>query len=368
VVDPQSRPSTTPQSRAIARRIVHALRDLGTARELAHERAHLPAILVALAEAGVEGGPSEWIERRAIPGDPTIFLTGKDDALPVAAIRIARGPAGRRGLTRAATALTTIRTLLAGTKGGVAGATLLPTLLATGEVDGRAWLAETALPGQTGRTLLRDPTERSRLLRRVADGIATIHSAGAARAPVGDARVGAWVDARVAIVRSILEVGNHPATHIARLDQLGWDLGSTLRGQELSTGWIHGDLWPANVLVDPAGHQLTGLVDWDSAAPDELPLQDLLHLALTTRRLVERRALGEVIADLLGGAGWTSDDQAALGPAEDGDLGPAVFDGLDAMTALRLYWLRAIELNVDRRPALARQRAWVRANVLSVLA
>jgi hypothetical protein len=38
------------------------------------------------------------------------------------------------------------------------------------------------------------------------------------------------------------------------------------------------------------------------------------------------------------------------------------------MTALRLYWLRAIELNVDRRPALARQRAWVRANVLSVLA
>jgi aminoglycoside phosphotransferase (APT) family kinase protein len=368
VVDPQSGSPTAPPSRAIARRIVHAWRDIGTARELAHERAHLPAILDAIAEAGVEGGPSGWVERRALPGDPTIFLAGPEGTLPLAAIRIARGPAGRRGLRRAATALTAIRALLAGTEAGLVAAANMPTLLATGEVDGRSWLAESALPGQSGRTLLGDTTEREKLLRRVADGIATIHAAAAVRAPVTDEQVGAWVDRRIAIVRSILDAGRHSPTHVARLDQVGSELASTLRGHELSTGWIHGDLWPANVLVDAHGHGLTGLVDWDSAAPGEPPLQDLLHLALTTRRLVERRPLGEVVADLLGGAEWTSDDRAALGPAADGGNGPSIFDRLDATTALRLYWLRAIELNLDRRPALARQRAWVRANVASVLA
>lgn len=369
VVDPQSGSPTARPSRAIARRIVHAWRDLGTARDLARERAHLPAILDALAEAGVAGAPPKWVERRAIAGDPTIFLAGPEGALPLAVIRVARGPAGRRGLLRAATALTSIRAaLLAGPEAGVAAAALLPTLLASGEVDGRAWLAETALPGQSGRSLLGDPMKRALLLRRVADGIATVHVAGAVRSSVTDAQVRAWVDRRVARVRSILDAGRHSPTLIARLDQLRSELGSTLRGHELWTGWIHGDLWPANVLVDTASRELTGLVDWDSAAPGEPPLQDLLHLALTTRRLVERRALGEVVADLLGGAAWTSDDRAAIGQGADSGDGPAVFDGLDATTALRLYWLRAVELNVDRRPALAHQRAWVRANVVSVLA
>jgi hypothetical protein len=368
VVDPQSGSPTAPPSRAIARRIVHAWRDLGAARELAHERAYLPAILDDLAEAGVPGKPPEWVELRAFPGDPTIFLVGREGALPLAAIRIARGPSGRRGLARAVAALTSIPSLLGRTEAGTAAAALVPGLLASGEVDGRAWLAEAALPGQSGRSLIGDPIERGVLLRRVATGIVAIHAAGTVRTPVSDAHLGAWVERRVAIVRAILEAGRHPPTHVTALDQLGSELRSALRGRELSTGWIHGDLWPANVLVDQASHQLTGLVDWDSAAPDELPLHDLLHLALTTRRLVERRPLGEVVAELLQGAGWTPDDMAALGPgAEIGD-GPAAFDGLGAPNALRLFWLRAVEVNVDRRPALARQRTWVRANVVSVLA
>jgi hypothetical protein len=328
----------------------------------------LPAILADLAEAVVAGRPSEWVERRAIPGDPTIFLVGRQDGLPLAAVRIARGPSGRRGLARAAAALTAIPPLLGTAEAGTAAAALLPGLLASGEVDGRAWLAEAALPGQSGRSLISDPVERAVLLRRVADGIAAIHASVSVGALVTDAQLGVWVDRRVAIVRSILDAGHHPPAHAAALDQLGSELRSAVRGRTLSTGWIHGDLWPANVLVDQASHNLTGLVDWDSAAPDELPLHDLLHLALTTRRLVERRPLGELVADLLGGASWTTDDRAALGPGGDGGDGPAVFDGLDVTTALRLYWLRAVEVNVDRRPALAGQRAWVRANVVSVLA
>jgi hypothetical protein len=368
VVDPQSGSPTAPPSRAIARRIVRAWRDIGTARELAHERTYLPSILADLADAGVAGKPADWVERRAVPGDPAIFLVGPEGGLPLAAVRIARGPSGRRGLSRAAAALTSIPSLLGGAEAGTAAAALLPGLLASGEANGRAWLAEGALPGQSGRGLVSDPVERAVLLRRMTTAIVAIHAAGTVRTPVSGAQLGAWVDRRVAVVRAIVEAGRHPPTHVAALERLGSELGSAIRGRELSTGWIHGDLWPANVLVDQASHQLTGLVDWDSAAPDELPLHDLLHLALTTRRLVERRALGELVGELLRDAAWTADDRAALGPGAEGSDGPAVFDGLDASTALRLYWLRAVEVNVDRRPALARQRAWVRANVVSLLA
>jgi aminoglycoside phosphotransferase (APT) family kinase protein len=376
VVDPQSGQPTVPPSRALARRIVHAWRDLGTTRELAHERVHLPAILAGLAEAGVDGRPAGWVERRAVAGDPTIFLVGPDGGRPLAVIRVARGPAGRRGLVRVADALRSIRGLLAAPGigveavgvGGPAVLGLVPVLLASGEIDGRAWLAETALLGQSGRSLLADPTERDLLLRRTVRGIAAVHAAGSVRGSVTDAQLERWVGRRVTTVRSILEAGSGSPAQLARLDRFESELRTTLRGRELSTGWIHGDLWPANVLVDARNHELSGIVDWDSAGAGELPLQDLLHLALTTRRLVERRALGEVVADLLAGAAWTADDLASVGATAAGKVGPSAFDGLDATSALRLYWLRAIELNVDRRPALARQRAWVRANVASVLA
>jgi aminoglycoside phosphotransferase (APT) family kinase protein len=367
VVDPQPGFPTGPSSRAIARRILHAWRGLGSSRELARERANLPAVLESLVRAGVKGA-AEWVELSAISGDPAIFLVGPDGALPACAIRIAQGHAARRGLTRAAGALDAIRTALGGTEGGAPTAAILPGVLGSGEVAGRAWLAELALPGRSGRTLLGDPAERSELLRRVAEAMARVHAAGAVRAPVTDSLLGAWVDRRIEIVRSILATGHNPPAHSDRLAQFGSEIRSALDGRDLSIGWIHGDLWPANVLVRHGSHELSGVVDWDSAGPDELRLHDLLHLAITTRRLVERRPLGEMVASLLGGAAWTADDKAAMAWDPDARDTPAAFDGLDATTALRLYWLRAIELNIDRHPAFARQRGWVRLNVVSVLA
>jgi aminoglycoside phosphotransferase (APT) family kinase protein len=367
VVDPQPSSRSAPRSRAVARRLRRAWQGLATGRQLGRERAFLPAILAALEQHGVPGARG-WVSCRGVAGDPTIFLVGPAGARPKAAVRIARGPAGRRGLTRAAAALTTIHAGLGGTGSGVGAAALVPRLLATGEAGGRPWLAESALPGRSGATLLEDATERRVMLRRIADGIAAVHAASGLRAPVTDDLLGAWVDRRVATVRSLLEVEQQPAARAERLARLGSEVRSAVGGRELAIGWIHGDLWPANVLVHDRSHDLTGIVDWDSAASGELPLHDLLHLAITTRRLVEHRHLGEVVADLLGGATWTPDDRAALGWDADVDDAPAVFDGLDATTAIRLYWLRAVEVNVERRPGLARQRAWVRANVVSVLA
>ena len=150
-------------------------------------------------------------------------------------------------------------------------------------------------------------------------------------------------------------------------------IASDLGGRTLDVGWIHGDLWPANVLVTADGGPISGIVDWDSAERDELGLHDRLHLAVTTRRLVERKDAGAVIAGLLSNGSWTADDRLVLDlPAEDaGGLGDARGEGLSglpARTALWLYWLRFVESNLARRPALASDRAWLTANVRQVLA
>jgi hypothetical protein len=135
----------------------------------------------------------------------------------------------------------------------------------------------------------------------------------------------------------------------------------------MSAGWIHGDLWPANVLVTGDRPEVSGIVDWDSAEDDELAIHDRLHLAVTTRRLVERQELGPVIAGLLTGGGWTDDDRAVLDVQPGGGLRDGV-SGLLEPTALWLYWLRFVESNLARRPALARDRVWLAANVEQVLA
>ena len=193
---------------------------------------------------------------------------------------------------------------------------------------------------------------------------------------VGAAEVGRWVTGRLLAIRPLVSTGGSLAASRAEpLDALAADLSAALTGRAMRIGWIHGDLWPANVLIDPATWQVSGLVDVDSAEPGELLLQDLLHLALTTRRRIERRDLGAVVAELLSGAPWADDDRIVLGPAADepSEADPAAsdlaaFGGLDRSTALWLYWLRAIDINLVRHPELAADRRWVEVNVLRVLA
>ena len=149
-------------------------------------------------------------------------------------------------------------------------------------------------------------------------------------------------------------------------------ISAELRGRTLVAGWIHGDLWPANVLFRRDEFVVSGIVDWDSAGNSELALHDRLHLALTTRRLVERKELGPVLIELLTGGGWTDDDRVVLGahaePIDEIEEGAEIRSGLSVRTGLWLFWLRFVESNLARHPGLATDRAWMVANVERVIA
>ena len=118
---------------------------------------------------------------------------------------------------------------------------------------------------------------------------------------VDTARLARWVDAPVSVIGTV--VGRLPAAeqHRAALERLRAELHDALAGQAMATSWIHGDYWLGNVLVDAGRRNVVGIVDWERAAPDELPLHDLMHLLLFTRQQAHLWDEADIVASLTGG-------------------------------------------------------------------
>lgn len=240
---------------------------------------------------------------------------------------------------------------------------LIPPVVAAGEASGWTYLAERAMDG---RSLADGRVGGTGIAADAAIAFEAIGVLHAATAQVVDrARIRReWVDARLAILESVAagtgrgvargERGS--SAHAAAIDAVRIDVVEGLRHVR-AAGWIHGDLWTANVLMD--GQTVTGFVDWDSAAECELPEQDILHFVLVARRARRGGSLGATLAAVLRD-GWDATDQAMLGSAR-------TTSGLPLRAGLLLYWLRLIEVNLVRQPWLATDRAWVHANVLRVL-
>lgn len=330
----------------------------------------LATILASLSAAHAD--PRKWVVHDRRAGEPELMFIGPQGGPPSAIVRVARSLSGRLGLARAREALEALHVRLVPSPSA---AGVIPTILGYGELDGASWLAEGAFSGRSGRELLSDPVRRRAVLEATAIAIDAIHAATARETVVGDTEIARWVTDRVRVV-SELGTGTNawragPGA-LAALASIASSVEAAIRGRTVTTSWIHGDLWPANVLLGGDAGAHIGIVDWDSAEPDELPLQDQLHLAITSRRIVDHKDLGTVVADLLGGVPWTLDDRIALagraGASPHGvDLLNAGPGGLPSATALWLYWLRFVESNLARHPELAANRAWVAGNVEHVL-
>jgi Phosphotransferase enzyme family len=335
-------------------------------RSLSIDRRDLPRILAAI--GSVRPDAADWVVQDGRAGEPTILTIGPPGSQPAAIIRIARSLAGQRGLSRAAASLEQLHTRLEGADGDA----MLPVPIGRGELEGRTWLVESALSGRSARTLLGDPDARRRMLRATIIAIGRIHDATAQPIVVDESVIDRWVTERGRIIAGALRHTLPRPAGGGRLPGVEAAISAELRGRTLVAGWIHGDLWPANVLVGGDEFVVSGFVDWDSAGKGELALHDRLHLALTTRRLVERKELGPVLIELLTGGDWTDDDRVVLGehvePIGDRDQeGAEIRSGLSMRTGLWLYWLRFVESNLARHPGLANDRAWMVSNVERVI-
>jgi aminoglycoside phosphotransferase (APT) family kinase protein len=125
------------------------------------------------------------------------------------------------------------------------------------------------------------------------------------------------------------------------------------------TSWIHGDFWPGNLLSAQPGGLVTGVVDWDCASDQQLPLHDLLHLHVFTRRLTRGDELGHIVVRAL---------RSGIGDALGVSAGEVAtwLDGVPQRPAVLLYWLRHVLLFIDSESHRDKPY-WLRANVEHVL-
>ena len=173
-----------------------------------------------------------------------------------------------------------------------------------------------------------------------------------------------WVDQPLAAIRRLVAPAA-PAGHFDRsLQGIAHGLHNALLGRTVQLSWIHGDFWVSNLLVTAGGDRLTGIVDWDQAAPEELPAHDLLQLLIQTRRLLARQPeIREVMRNLLTGGAWTPGECRVIQAA---DL-PALADSDDRRVMLLLFWLRYLANYLAQYPARGRDRRWVDRNIWDVL-
>jgi aminoglycoside phosphotransferase (APT) family kinase protein len=240
---------------------------------------------------------------------------------------------------------------------------LLPVVLAEGDTDGHYFVVERMKPGHDLRTLLDDPVRRARIRTAAAKTIGFLHRRTAASVEVNNKMLERWVDEPVSRIKDALGGSRASKGYQKALDNLTDQLHGSLVGKTIAVSWVHGDFTPGNILVASDTGRVTGILDWDQAAPEDLPLLDLAMLFLSMRMLERRCELGEIVGEMLAGAEWTSGERVLLNTARESLSGDAV----GTRELVLLAWLRHIGANLSKSTRYSGHRLWTAKNIEAVL-
>jgi Phosphotransferase enzyme family len=235
---------------------------------------------------------------------------------------------------------------------------LLPELIHVGRAGGVSYLVERAVPGKEATRLLESGADPARVLRSSMEAFGALHRLTATEVVVDEAVVGAWVDEPLAVLEHYLAGTPRRAWLNIALEGVRGSLHEALFGRRLTASSLHGDCVPGNVFLDLGGGRVNGIVDWELATDRDLPALDVLQLILSTRALMRRRELGEIVLGALE-APWTDDERELLAHAAT--------DGLSDRTLVTLTWLRHTAGMLTKAPAYADNWLWTRANLEAVL-
>jgi hypothetical protein len=321
--------------------------DLARAAEL------VPTLLPALQTTWAEAWTWRVLETDWTETQLAVLGLGPGARNLGAVAKLARSPGAAASLRRQADVLEH----LLGLPGAAGLQPLLPVPFVRGDVLGHTYLVERALPGRVMLALMSQPVARARACSAALEAIHLLHRETARQVTVDDAHLAQWVLRPLDALETSIGL-DEP------LARLGQELRRAVYGRSLRVSWVHGDFWPGNVLVSPDGSTLTGIVDWDLAAPDELPMHDMLNMLLSVQSWTEGRELGELVRahleDLSDGHGPDGRQASDLVWAWLGD-------DLSERTCLLLYWLRFVTTHLSNCPWRARDRRWLATNVRSVL-
>jgi O-antigen/teichoic acid export membrane protein/aminoglycoside phosphotransferase (APT) family kinase protein len=233
-----------------------------------------------------------------------------------------------------------------------------PRILASDTLDRHWFVVESALSGVTMAQLLAQGDPWEPLARQATAAIEGLHRRTAELVTVDSALLERWVYAPLHAVEPIV-ARSRRRTKVLR--ELSDELAAQLEHRQVIAGWIHGDFVPSNVLMDRGG-TVTGIVDWELAAPLDLPAIDRTMLLLATHMQIARRELGQVAAAVVTGRASGSLRAALAQAAAIDDSQP-----LDARALTILSWLRHAALLVTQSERYSHHVVWSRYNVFEVI-
>ena len=320
----------------------------------------LPLILAKM-PTRLEGiSPSTWCARRIIPTvtDMIVIPLGSDLLEPEAVMKLATSESAAKSLAGHNRNLTILREdpRLEDLRD------YLPKLLFEGEVNGQFYSIETMLQGQVASDTLSQPAGYQHVLAAASAFIGDLHRRTQETIQIDPITMNHWVDERLLTIQRSTPYRYQKKTLKPHIDRLADELHQALSGRYISTGWIHGDFSPGNILMTPDGKNVVGVVDWELAAIDH-PLLDLMHLLLSLRMQMQKREMGNVILDLMEGAAWSPEEQALFNTEQQFISG----DSLNPRILLLLCWLRHVSYNITKSSIYGNHWLWFSQNVGGVL-
>lgn len=321
----------------------------------------VPGLLNNVKVAGDMPSPAAWTEFHILPTttDMTVVTLGSADAPAVALLKLPRTDAAWQNY------LTQLRVLSALRENpNLQGfSRLLPFVIASGSYANRRYAIEQMLAGVDTLPLLGDPSKFATLLAVAAEAIKELHQATAEIKTVDSTLLGKWVDARLDILSQVYRKRKPGLVSSAVLRKLRDQMHDELTGHTVTVSWIHGDYWPGNLRTTPDGAQIAGILDWELASANELPMLDVMLLIITFRMAVDRLGMGDVIRRLLLDESWLPCESAILLQARR-DYST---DSISNRTLILLTWLRHVSDELLKSSHLATHWLWLAKNIEEVL-
>jgi hypothetical protein len=232
----------------------------------------------------------------------------------------------------------------------------LPTTVLTGQLDGRFYSVETCLPGEPGTVLLPFVPAVRVVTANALDFLAAFQS-GSRSARVWTAE--AW---QAAVQPAVDRVGELARARGAgdRYLRLTATIRERVLEQPLPVVFAHGNFWIGNVLFGCDG-RVSGVIDWDCAAREGLPLVDAVYLLVRTESLIDKSSVGQAVAD------WLRRRRAASGGLIERycralSIPPALVEPLTYLS-----WILHVDAHCKYGTAAVTRPQWLAKNIGPVL-
>lgn len=283
----------------------------------------------------------------------TTLLTSESDTLVVAVgnvdeplvLKIATSHAASDGLARHAESVERLDAELSPEM-----SLLLPRVLCRSTVHGSGILLESRLPGLPATDLFGEPGVSGAALA----AIVRIHERTGRYREVDDDILAGWIDAPLAAIRQAYIFPGSTAS----LDRISTELHTAWHGRQLLIGYVHGDFWPGNVLIEDHQQEVrvSGIVDWENASRVGLPDSDLMHWWLTT----QPGQLGSVVLRALENPAAVREGLASLGVKLPNS-------GLEIEHVVLQTWLGHVSAGLSRASNNRVGLVWLARNVAPVV-